>query len=137
MDPTGLFNEPLEKHLASLTLPEDALVLHYVDDVLIAAASKEICPLATRTVLHRLASCGYKGPWKGEKTVYASIYCLDKYLCLSPMLMLIMNVHICFLDMEKSHGAPALPTSEWYASRQTSGKNVGWLLHLLTHNYVT
>lgn len=43
-----------------MLLPEDVLVLHYVDDVLVAAASREDCLTATKTLLHRLAECGYK-----------------------------------------------------------------------------
>ncbi|XP_037651338.1 uncharacterized protein LOC119503569 [Sebastes umbrosus] len=56
----SIFNETLRKHLKGLELPDGCFIVQYVDDLLIAAPSAEVCLSMTHALLLRLYSCGYK-----------------------------------------------------------------------------
>ncbi|KAK0139607.1 Gag-Pol polyprotein [Merluccius polli] len=49
-----------KKNLAHVTLPDDTVVVQYVDDILIASTEREDCIEATKNVLHALATADYK-----------------------------------------------------------------------------
>lgn len=55
-----IYNAALHQSLASLQLPENAVLLMYVDDLLIAAPNREICKQATLALLHHIAEQGHK-----------------------------------------------------------------------------
>ncbi|XP_037631697.1 uncharacterized protein LOC119491623 [Sebastes umbrosus] len=56
----SIFNETLRQHLKGLELPEGCFIVQYVDDLLVAAPSAEVCLSLTHALLLRLHSCGYK-----------------------------------------------------------------------------
>lgn len=56
----GLFNQALRELLDSCTLHEGTIVIQYVDDLLLAAHSNEVCLQDTRKVLTLLSTAGLK-----------------------------------------------------------------------------
>ncbi|XP_062864415.1 protein NYNRIN-like [Trichomycterus rosablanca] len=59
-DSPGLFNRALKADLSSLTLPDNTVLVQYVDDLLIAAPDADTCLAATVSLLTLLANLGYK-----------------------------------------------------------------------------
>lgn len=56
----GIFNSILNDHLEELILPEGVTLLQYVDDLLLAAPTAELCLQATKALLNHIAAKGYK-----------------------------------------------------------------------------
>lgn len=56
----GIFNQILKESLSCCTLPEEVILIQYVDDLLIAAPSVDDCLIATGAVLLHLHQQGYK-----------------------------------------------------------------------------
>uniref|UniRef100_A0AAR2KF50 ribonuclease H n=1 Tax=Pygocentrus nattereri TaxID=42514 RepID=A0AAR2KF50_PYGNA len=55
-----IYNAALGDSLASLTLPEEVVLVQYVDDLLLSAPSRELCKQATQQLLQHLANNGHK-----------------------------------------------------------------------------
>ncbi|XP_077411131.1 uncharacterized protein LOC144040639 [Vanacampus margaritifer] len=56
----GVFNASLKQLLSPLQLPNDVLLVQYVDDLLLAAPSEKSCLQATQLLLSHLAKVGLK-----------------------------------------------------------------------------
>uniref|UniRef100_A0A1A8G6N4 ribonuclease H n=1 Tax=Nothobranchius korthausae TaxID=1143690 RepID=A0A1A8G6N4_9TELE len=56
----GLFNQCLRQLLDSCPMPDDCVLIQYVDDLLLSAPSATSCLLATQTLLSHLAALGFK-----------------------------------------------------------------------------
>ncbi|XP_035376759.1 uncharacterized protein LOC118240440, partial [Electrophorus electricus] len=56
----GLFNQVLKEALGECSLPQDTIVIQYVDDLMIAAPTAQTCLIGTQTVLQNLADRGFK-----------------------------------------------------------------------------
>lgn len=56
----GIFNHILKTHLGELTIPEGVVLIQYVDDLLIAAPTSDLCLQITKNLLDFLATKGYK-----------------------------------------------------------------------------
>ncbi|KAL7841321.1 hypothetical protein SRHO_G00250120 [Serrasalmus rhombeus] len=55
-----IYNAALRDSLASLTLPEEVVLVQYVDDLLLSAPSRELCKQATQRLLQHLANNWHK-----------------------------------------------------------------------------
>ena len=55
-----IFNTCLKEDLAGLDLPSGTVLIQYVDDLLVAAETKEACLQATENLLQTIAQKGYK-----------------------------------------------------------------------------
>ncbi|XP_037396446.1 lactosylceramide alpha-2,3-sialyltransferase isoform X1 [Pygocentrus nattereri] len=55
-----IYNAALRDSMASLTLPEEVVLVQYVDDLLLSAPSRELCKQATQQLLQHLANNGHK-----------------------------------------------------------------------------
>ena len=55
-----IFNDCVRRDLKDLPLPDNVTIIQYVDDLLIAATTKEDCMEATKRLLERVAQAGYK-----------------------------------------------------------------------------
>lgn len=64
-----IFNAALKKDLTPLHLPKDIIIIKYVDDLLLAAPTAEVCLKFTKEILTLLSKTGYKV--KKEKTQIA------------------------------------------------------------------
>ena len=60
VDSPSIFNHVLRQQLLTLSLPEDVLLLQYVDDILLAAKDEKSIMDATKLVLEFLAQKGFK-----------------------------------------------------------------------------
>ena len=60
IDAPSIFNHVLKQQLQTLTLPQGVSILHYVDDILLAAPDSDSIMKATEIVLRHLAKCGFK-----------------------------------------------------------------------------
>lgn len=56
----SLFAEAMEKDLQMLPAQENATIIQYVDDLLVAAAYQTLCAEVTVKLLCHLDECGYK-----------------------------------------------------------------------------
>lgn len=56
----GIFNTVLRDLFSGLQLPQEVLLLQYVDDLLIAAPTLSTCLKASEKLLHHLAAVGFK-----------------------------------------------------------------------------
>nr|XP_054592919.1 uncharacterized protein LOC129159744 [Nothobranchius furzeri] len=59
----GLFNQCLRQLLDTCPLPDDCVLVQYVDDLLLSAPSAGSCLQATQTLLTHLAKLGFKVSW--------------------------------------------------------------------------
>ena len=55
-----IFNDCVRRDLKDLPLPDNVTIIQYVDDLLIAATTKEDCMEGTKRLLERVAQAGYK-----------------------------------------------------------------------------
>lgn len=56
----GIFNHELKNLLSPLAIPDGALLIQYVDDLLLAAPNDTVCLEATNLLLRHLYTCGFK-----------------------------------------------------------------------------
>ena len=55
-----IFNDCVHKDLKNTVLPEGVAMIQYVDDILLAAPTRDACIEATKTLLNTLGKAGYK-----------------------------------------------------------------------------
>lgn len=56
----SIFNQILKKCLESLVMPEDSVLVQYIDDLLVASKTREACVTDTIVLLNHLAVGGHK-----------------------------------------------------------------------------
>ena len=77
----GYFNATLKRLLKDLELPEGCILIEYVDDLLLACETAEICLQASKTLMETVADLGFKISRQKAQICRRNVQFLGRMIC--------------------------------------------------------